>query len=136
MQGSRKDGKIYSQEYRNELTSILNKWNKDIEVVDPDKTDPNRLFYSEEQAKKMFFDYCDCVKKVDLLISFLPKASMGTAVEMWEAYHAKVPIITISPMNTNWVIKLLSNKIYKKIEDFKKDSEDKHSVLNKMFNGG
>lgn len=133
MQGSRKDGKIFSQEYRSEITEVLSRWNKDLEVVDPDKTDPNRLLYSDQQARKMFFDYCDYVKKVDLVVSFLPKASMGTAVEMWEAYHAKVPIVTISPMKTNWVIKLLSNKIYEKIADFKRDMENEQSELNKLL---
>jgi hypothetical protein len=133
MQGSRRDGKIFSQRYRSEITRILTRWNNNLEVVDPDKTDPDRLFYNKRQAGKMFFDYCNYVRKVDLIVSFLPKASMGTAIEMWEAYHARVPIISISPMKTNWVIKLLSNKVYGRIKDFRKDLENGQSELNKMF---
>ena len=133
MQGSRRDGKIFSQRYRSEITRILSRWNNNLEVVDPDKTDPDRLFYNKRQARKMFFDYCDHVRKVDLVVSFLPKASMGTAIEMWEAYHAKVPIISISPMKTNWVIKLLSNKVYGRIKDFRRDLENEQSELNKIL---
>ena len=66
----------------------------------------------------MFFKYCNIASKVDLLIAYIPEASMGSAIEMWMAHANNVPIITISPMKSNWVIKLMSSIIYSDIEEF------------------
>ena len=117
MQGNRKDGLIYSQGYRKKISGLLHDIDPTIEVIDPDKTDPERLNYSDKQAKKMFFKYCDIASRVNLLISYLPSASMGSAIEMWSAYNSRVPIIVISPLKNNWVIKLLSVKVYVSIKE-------------------
>lgn len=129
MQGSRKDG-IHSQDYRSAITNILSKHIDNVEVVDPDKTDPDRLNYNFDQSKKMFFDYCAVAGKVHLLISYLPTASMGSAIEMWNAYHADIPIFSITPMPQNWVIKLLSKEIFSDLEDFEKRAQ---SIINIYF---
>lgn len=43
---------------------------------------------------------------------------MGSAVEMWMAHQNNVPIVTISPMKANWVVKLLSKAVYTDLEEF------------------
>lgn len=118
MQGNRKDDKIYSQDYRSIITQKLLSIEKETDVIDPDKTDPDRLSYTHGQAAEMFFRYSNMAGKVDLLISYIPEASMGSAVEMWEAWKKEVPIVTISSMKLNWVVKLLSDKIYISMEEF------------------
>lgn len=120
MQGNRKDAKIHSQNYRKEIIEILTRLNTSLEVVDPDIIDPDRFNYTDEQGAEMFFRYNFMVKNVDLLISYVPEASMGTAIEMWEAWKNKIPVITISPLTYNWAVKLLSSKIYPSIEEFAK----------------
>ena len=124
MQGNRKDAKIHSQNYRKEIIEILTELNTDLEVVDPDITDPDRLNYTNEQAAKMFFRYNFMVGGVDLVIAYVPEASMGTAIEMWEAWKNKIPIIIISPLKYNWTVKLLSSKLYSTIEEFAKASRE------------
>jgi hypothetical protein len=43
---------------------------------------------------------------------------MGTAIEMWEAYkHGRI-IVTICPMQHNWVAKFLSHLRYPDVETF------------------
>jgi len=118
MQGNRKDKLIYSQDYRRIITNKLAELFESVDVIDPDRTDPERLTYTHEQAKEMFFKYCTIAGEADLLIAYIPEASMGSAVEMWMAYQAKIPIITISTMNSNWVVKLLSNVIYESLDEF------------------
>lgn len=115
MQGNRKDGKIHSQNYRKEITEVLARLKKNLKVVDPDTIG--------EQAAEIFFRSNSIVGNVDLVIAYLPEASMGTAVEMWEAWKNKVPIITISPLKYNWVVKLLSSKVYSTVADFAKGVE-------------
>lgn len=131
MQGSKMDG-IHSQDYRITIAKILSKHIDNIEIIDPDKTDPDRLNYNFEQSKKMFFDYCTIAENVDLLVSYLPTASMGSAIEMWSAYHANVPIFSITPMPQNWVIKLLSREIFSDLSDFEKRVK---SVIDLISNG-
>lgn len=132
MQGNRKDKNIHSQEYRSSITSFLKTIDKSIDVIDPDKTDPDRLSYTNEQAANMFFRYCDIAAEVDLLISYLPQASMGSAIEMWKAYHAGIPIISITPLVNNWVVKLLSTKVYVSIDEFEKDRKYTDALLQKI----
>ena len=131
MQGNRKDGLIHSQDYRKEITNVLRGINSSVEIIDPDKTDPDRLHYSQEQAAKMFFNYCDIVSKVDLVVSYITHASMGSAVEMWIAYNAKIPILTVTSLKSNWVVKLLSTKIYPSISKLSEDKEYIKTLFNK-----
>ena len=51
--------------------------------------------------------------EVDVVLACVPEASMGTAIEMWEAYRNGKVIITISPLAHNWAIKFLSHILYK-----------------------
>ena len=53
----------------------------------------------------------------DVLIAFLPEASMGTAVEMWQAYRAGRVVLSVSEMNINWAVRFLSDRIFPRFED-------------------
>ncbi len=121
MQGNRSDDKIHSQDYRKIITKKLHTIIEGVEFIDPDKTDPNRLTYTHEKAREMFFRYCKIASEVDLFIAYIPEASMGSAVEMWIAHQKKIPIITISPLKLNWVVKLLSAIIYSDLDEFLKN---------------
>lgn len=121
MQGNKKRHGIRSQEYREIIAKHLSVILPGIEIVDPDKTDPDRLKYNDKEAAEMFFRYCRIAGEVDFLIVHLPEASMGSAVEMWMAYQSKIPIVTISPLSHNWVVRLLSNKMFPDIESFLKE---------------
>ncbi len=56
----------------------------------------------------------------DCMIAFLPEASMGTAVEMWECNKKGVPVWSITPMKQNWVVKFLSTEIFESLDEFEK----------------
>jgi len=53
-----------------------------------------------------------------VLIAYLPEASMGTALEIWEASRAGRIILTISPLAENWVIKALATRNFVTLEEF------------------
>jgi len=61
-------------------------------------------------------------------ITYLPEASMGTAIEMWECYRNKVRIWTISPMKENWSVRFLSDKIFKSLDEFEKYLKETFSI--------
>ena len=54
----------------------------------------------------------------DLLVAYLPSASMGTAIEMYEAARNNVVVLTISPLAANWVLLAYSDRIFPDISAF------------------
>jgi len=52
------------------------------------------------------------------VLAFVPEASMGTAIEMWEAHQHGAAVIAISPLRHNWAVKFLSHAIYADVESF------------------
>ena len=56
----------------------------------------------------MFFHHNRLCGQVDVLLAFVPEASMGTAIEMWEAHQNGRVVLTISPLAHNWAVKFLS----------------------------
>ena len=56
-------------------------------------------------------------REVDVVLAFVPEASMGTAVEMWEAYTHGRAVITVSPLKHNWAVKFLSHEVYADLDE-------------------
>ena len=54
----------------------------------------------------------------DLLIAYVPTASIGAALEMYVAHQRGVPVVTISPLARNWVVRALSQRVYSDLEGF------------------
>ena len=48
------------------------------------------------------------LREVDVVLAFLPEAWMGTAIEMWHAFHQGKAVVTISPLAHNWAVQFLS----------------------------
>jgi hypothetical protein len=54
----------------------------------------------------------------DLLVAYVPEASMGTAIEMWEAHRHARAVVTITPLVHNWVVQLTSRAVYRDMDSF------------------
>ena len=120
MQGSRKDRYIDDQDYRRIISETLKKHRADLEIVDPNELHPNGVDYDDALAKATLLEMAALASRVDLTVAYLPQASMGTALEMWKAFEAGVPLVTISPMADNWVIKHLSSVVLPDLDAFDK----------------
>jgi hypothetical protein len=119
MQGSRKDRYINDQDYRRTIAEMLKEHRADVEIVDPNELHPNGVDYGDELAKATLLEMARLASKVDLTVAYVPQASMGTALEMWNAFEADVPLVTISPMAANWVIKHLSSVVLPDLDAFR-----------------
>ena len=111
MQGSRLDDQIREQNYRILLGRAIESQFPNATVVDPWTLHPESVVYDDQMAKRTFLEMTALVKSCQLVLAYLPQASMGTGVELWEAYHAGIPTIVVSPMVHNWVIKLTATHI-------------------------
>jgi molybdopterin synthase sulfur carrier subunit len=118
MQGSRLDDGIVDQGYRERLGAALAAHLPEVEVFDPIRIYPGSVTYSPDQARAALFDLARIAGLCDVLVAFAPEASMGTAIEMWEARRAGARVYTISPMRANWVVAHLSDRVFDTLEEF------------------
>jgi len=119
MQGSRRDRFIEDQAYRRAIAAVVRSYDSAAEIVDPNELHPQAVDYQDEQARATLLHLIDMASQADLVVAYAPRASMGTALEMWEAFRAKVPVVTISPMDANWVIRFLSDAVLPDLAAFR-----------------
>ena len=119
MQGSRTDVGIHDQSYRVAVRAAIRARFPEAEIIDPIELHPDSgLSYGPEEARRAMLELAAEAARADVLIAYLPEASMGTAVEMWQAYRAGRPILTISPLGENWVVKFLSTRVFPSLGAF------------------
>ena len=118
IQGSIKGLEIHEQDYRSRIKEIFQKHAPDCELYCPIENHPNSLEYDFEQGERVFLDHIDMAATSDVFLAFVPQASMGTAVEMWEAHRRGVPVISITPMRENWAVKFLSTRVFADLDEF------------------
>jgi hypothetical protein len=118
MQASNTGKDLLDQGYRSTIAAAIHSRWPDVEIVDPLLLHPNSPEYDDAGARRTLFAMAELAAQSDLVITYLPVASMGTALEMYRAEQAGVPVITISPMVTNWVVRVLSNRIYPDLDAF------------------
>jgi hypothetical protein len=118
MQASITGKGIVSQDYRRQIAeALLARW-PEVEIVDPFEQHPASVEYDDVQAKETLFASLAYAAASDLLIAYVPTASMGTALEMYVAHERGVPVITISPLAENWVVRALSRRVYPDLDRF------------------
>jgi hypothetical protein len=118
MQASSLGKGMVDQRYRALIRDLLlSRW-PDLDVVDPLEMHPNSVEYEESSARQTLFHMIELASASDLIIAYVPVASMGTALEMYAAYLGKVPVLTISPMADNWVVRALSTRVFSDLASF------------------
>ena len=118
MQGSNQGHGIQDQDYRQIIRQAIQTTHPEAEILDPFSLFPDSVTYGPARARQVLFELADAAGASDILIAYLPRASMGTALEMTRAYDNGKTIISISPMQENWVIRALSAKIFSTLEEF------------------
>jgi hypothetical protein len=119
IQGSKMGQDIHAQEYRRQIKDIVKNKHGNVELFDPFEGHEGSINYSDDKARAIFFKHLEEVRTSDLLIAYLPEASLGTAIEIWEAYKNGIPILSISPLTTNWIIRFIPKRNFETIERFR-----------------
>jgi len=118
MQASSLSRGVVDQRYRAEIRALLLARWPELDVVDPFELHPNSVEYRDDEAKETLFRMIELARSSDLMIAYAPVASMGTALEMYAAYLQQVPVWTISPMADNWVVRVLSTRVFPDLATF------------------
>jgi hypothetical protein len=118
MQGSHLGSVMHNQNYRARLKELLERCFPSSEVYDPLADHQSSLGYDDEQGRQVFFRHNEMCREVDVVVAFIPEASMGTSIEMWEALQNGRTVVTISPLSHNWVVKYCSHFVFPDVEAF------------------
>jgi len=118
MQGSRLDNGVDDQGYRQRIASAIRARMPDADIIDPWALHPDSPAYADDLAGPVFMSLNDAAATADVLVAFVPQASMGTAIEMWQAFKAGARVLTISPLTENWVVKFLSDRVFATLDEF------------------
>jgi len=118
MQGSIPEMAIHGQDYRARIAGLVRRHYPGVEIVDPFLLHPNSVRYDRAQAIETFMAMLDEAAAADVLIAFLPEASLGTAAEIWRAYSAGKPVYVLSPMVHNWMLWATATRILEDWESF------------------
>ena len=118
MQGSIKGKGIQGQGYRQIISDAVSVLHPNAEIYDPFSVFPNSVEFDDHKAKEALFLMAEEAAASDILIAYLPEASMGTALEMVRAYDNDKVIISISTLEKNWFIRAVSEKIFVSLDEF------------------
>jgi hypothetical protein len=97
---------------------LLGEYLPGAELYDPLADHGESISYDERTGREVFFGHNHMCREVDAVVAFVPEASMGTAIEMWEAYRSGRAVLTISPLIHNWTIKFCSHEVYPDLPSF------------------
>jgi hypothetical protein len=117
MQGSHLAATIHNQDYRQHIKQLLAKHLPGAVIYDPLADHANSLSYDDERARTVFLHHIGLCTQVDVVLAFVPEASMGTAVEIWEAFRHGRIVVVVSPLKHNWALKFLSHVMYGSLEE-------------------
>jgi hypothetical protein len=118
IQGSKREMAVHGQGYRQEIAAAVRRRHPEVEIVDPVQLHPDSVRYDRAQAVQTFLELLDQAGEADLLVAYLPEASLGTALEIWRAYEADKPVFVISPMVNNWMLWATAKHIFPDIAAF------------------
>lgn len=111
IQGSKVAAEIHRQDWRQPIRRLLACHIPDADVYCHYSEHPESITYDLPKIVETFEDGLARAIACDVLIAWLPSASMGTAIEMYEAHRAGAVVVTITPMAANWVVRAYSDKI-------------------------
>jgi hypothetical protein len=118
IQGSLVEPKIHDQDWREALKNILSRHLPGAGVYCHYSEHPNSITYGLPEIRQTFADGIRRAAECDVLVAFVPSASMGTAIEMHEAARNGAAVLTISPLSANWAIRACSDALFSDVEAF------------------
>ena len=117
MQGSRPEG-IHGQDYRGRIKDALTAAFPGDQVFCPFENHPESVGYGDTRASRVFLDLVREAGESDVVVAYVPEASMGTAIEMWSAFENGRVVVAISDMAKNWVIRFCSHHVCEDLGEF------------------
>ena len=120
IQGSLVEADIHDQNWREPIKRALAAHVPDADVYCHYSHHPNSITYGIEDIRRTLAEGNRRAGECDLLVAYVPSASMGTAVEMHEACRGGAVVLTVTPLAANWVIRATSNEVFPDVDAFER----------------
>lgn len=124
---------VESQDYRAQMREAILAADPTATIVDPAELVKTRSislhpsgpvdWSSDIAVATMFGECCDLAARCDVIISYLPSASMGSAVELHAAHESGKLVLVVAPgenMKRNWVIRVYADHVFDSIEELRR----------------
>ena len=118
IQGSIAEPRIHSQDWREPIKQAIVRHVPGAEVYCHYTQHPNSIAYGLDEIKATLADGLARAGACDVLVAYVPSASMGTAIEIYQAARGGAVVLTISPMTANWVLRGYSDRLFTTVEEF------------------
>jgi hypothetical protein len=118
---------LFNQDYRARIGAAVRRALPTAEVVDPFQWVQGELrerpqdIRDDVTVRALFARVVEMARECDLCVSNLPVASMGSAVEIWEAKRAGRLVLTISPLVDNWLVRSATDHNFASLDDFERE---------------
>ena len=117
-----------SQDYRGQIRAAILAADAAANIVDPLEMGAVRgrelgfgegkpSWTDDADVRKLFAEVVDAAAAADVVVSYLPTASMGSACELHAAHAAHKTVLCIAPgaMAQNWVVRSFSARTFEDI---------------------
>jgi len=111
IQGSLVEAAIHDQDWRGPVRAAIEKHLPGAEIYCHFSRHPDSIRYALPAIRATFEQGLRQAIASDVVVAYLPSASMGTAIEMYEAARAGAVVLTVGPLAANWVVRLCSDRI-------------------------
>ena len=111
IQGSLVEPRIHPQHWRDAIREVLARHCPDADVYCHYEAHPDSITYELGEIVATLADGNAKAASSDVVICWLPSASMGTGVEMYLAHEAGAVVLAVTPMAANWVVRAYSDRI-------------------------
>ena len=118
IQGSLVEAEITSQDWREPIKRVLAEHLPHADVYCHYSEHPNSITYELPDIHATLAEGMARAGACDVLIAYVPEASMGTAIEMYEAWRGDAAIVTITALAANWVIRAYSDRVVPDLDAF------------------
>ncbi|MBN1335956.1 MAG: hypothetical protein JXB39_08355 [Deltaproteobacteria bacterium] len=109
---------MHGQEWRRRLIDVVARHLPGASVVDHVARHPRALSYDLPQILETLEEGFREACTADLVVAWIPEASMGTAIEIHEAHRAGVPVVAITPLAVNWVVRACADIVVPDFQAF------------------
>ncbi|MEI8191647.1 MAG: hypothetical protein WCI75_18185, partial [candidate division NC10 bacterium] len=118
--GSIAQAQIHDQGWREPIKTALGRFLPEAEVYCHYSRHPDSITYGLPEIKKTLQDGIEKAAQSELVVAYVPGASMGTALEIYEAARAGAAVVSISPLCANWVLRAYSDVILPDVPSFER----------------
>ena len=120
IQGSKIEAEIHDQDWRGPIKAAIAKSLPAANVYCHYGRHPQSITYELPDIRETLADGNRRAAACDLLVAYIPSASMGTAIEMYEAARAGATVVAITPMDANWIVRAYADRILPDIDSFER----------------